>query len=137
MRQARQNAPVAGAARACYTFYSMKKLDGLIIAIVIALSLLPLPFLFPGADAGTVVVTVRGAEIYRASLATDAVIVTPDGGNTITVKDGTVTMTAASCPDGLCVAAGPAKPGKPVVCLPNGVVVAIEAAKEPTDAIAY
>ncbi len=115
----------------------MKKLDGLVIAIVIALSLLPLPFLFPRGGAGTVVVTVRGAEIYRGSLSADAVIVTPDGGNTITVKDGAVTMTAASCPDGLCLAAGPARPGKPVVCLPNGVVVAIEAAKETTDAIAY
>ncbi len=115
----------------------MKKLDGLVIAIAIALSLLPLPFLFPKGGAGTVVVAVRGQELYRGSLSVDAVIVTPDGGNTITVRDGVVTMTAASCPDRLCLAAGPAKPGRPVVCLPNGVVVTVEAAREPADAIAY
>ena len=41
------------------------------------------------------------------------------GWNELTVKDGRVAVTAASCPDGDCVRCGAKNSGAPIVCLPN------------------
>ena len=41
------------------------------------------------------------------------------------VADGSVRCVEASCPDGVCVRMGAARPGKPVVCAPNAVTVAV------------
>ena len=47
-------------------------------------------------------------------------------------------MRAASCPDGLCLN-GTAAPLRPLVCLPNGITVAIIGTEEdePLDAITH
>lgn len=48
------------------------------------------------------------------------------GYNTLVIETGAVHMTAASCPDQVCVHTGPiSKPGQTIVCLPNRVVVEI------------
>ena len=105
----------------------MKRLDFLVIGLVALLSLLPLPVLAAQRAAGvaTVTVTQRGETLYTGPLAEDAVVVTPDGGNTVEIRGGQAYMHFADCPDGLCVAAGSADAAHPVVCLPNGVVVAV------------
>lgn len=46
--------------------------------------------------------------------------------NTFTIKDGTVSMTDANCPDKICVhTRGISKNGETIVCLPHKVVLTI------------
>ncbi len=115
----------------------MKKADFWIIAFVALLSLLPLPLLIGRADGvAMAVVTQRGKTIYEGPLSEDAVV-TLDGAEAI-IEDSAAWMRASDCPDGLCVRAGKALPGRPVVCLPNGVVISVTAGKEDAlDAVAY
>ena len=47
------------------------------------------------------------------------------GHNTVIVRDGQVFVSQADCPDGICVAHGPAQAGSPVVCLPNRLIVSL------------
>lgn len=51
-----------------------------------------------------------------------------DGGyNTITVKDGSISVTDADCPDKICVKAAPISDGiQPIVCMPHKLVIRIE-----------
>ena len=109
----------------------MKKGDVLLIALVAAPSLLPLPLLLPNTDASQARVTVaqRGVVLYEGPLSTDATVATPDGGNVVEIRDGRAYMKSADCPDGLCLH-GTAQPGMPLVCLPNGVTVTITGDEE-------
>ncbi len=45
------------------------------------------------------------------------------GHNTITVKDGTIAVTDADCPDGYCMKRGFCSGGADIVCLPNRLVI--------------
>lgn len=48
---------------------------------------------------------------------------TPEGGeNTVTVRNGKISVTHASCPDGYCMAQGERSSGQ-IVCLPNRLVI--------------
>lgn len=114
-----------------------KKGDIVIVAAVVMLSLLPfLPRLYRGGEA-TVTVTQAGTVLYSAPLSEDATVVTPDGGNTVVIRNGSVTMAEADCPDGLCLH-GEAKASRPLVCLPNRVTVTVTNGKEVApDAVSY
>lgn len=105
----------------------MKKLDWVIVIAAILLSLLPLLPLLRGAEASSARVQIEqhGETLYTGKLSKDALITTPDGGNTIEIKGGTVRMTHADCSDGLCIASGAASALRPIVCLPNEVTVTI------------
>lgn len=50
------------------------------------------------------------------------------GWNELTVKDGKVAVTAASCPDGDCIRCGMQNSGPPITCLPNQLTIRFEAA---------
>lgn len=107
-------------------------LDLVMIAAVVVVSLFPLLFL-PKANAkalDTVIVTWHGEVIYRGSLDTDAEITTPDGLNTVVIKNGEARMEHAECADERCVRSGAATPAKPIVCLPNRVVVTVTGSEE-------
>lgn len=43
----------------------------------------------------------------------------------VRVSEGRVRVTGSDCPDHVCVRSGAARPGRPVVCAPNGVVVSV------------
>ncbi len=48
----------------------------------------------------------------------------PNGGsNTVTVREGKIAVTAASCPDHYCMAHGYCNSGAQIVCLPNRLVI--------------
>lgn len=51
-----------------------------------------------------------------------------DGGyNVITVKDGSISVTDADCPDRICVMTAPISDGiQPIVCMPHKLVIRIE-----------
>ena len=46
-----------------------------------------------------------------------------EGWNLLTVQDGKLAVTAASCPDGDCVRCGPRNSDPPIVCLPNRISI--------------
>ena len=63
---------------------------------------------------------------------TELLVETEDGGwNRIVVRDGAISVAEANCPDGVCVARGPARGGAPVVCLPHRLVISFPAADAP------
>lgn len=98
---------------------------GDIIIIIAALLLGFCAFFFLPKEGKTVTVKVNGETVFTCPVDKDTVFVTPDGHNEITVKDGRVYMSSADCPDKICVRMGCATPSKPIVCLPNGVVITI------------
>ena len=98
----------------------------ILIAVIIAgcagLSLL----LIPRAPAVQAVVTSGGEEIMRLDLSRqqEFTVTGPNGGvNTVTVRDGSVAVTVADCPDQYCVHQGFRNSGTPIVCLPNTLVI--------------
>lgn len=110
----------------------MKKRDLILLLSVIAVALLATVALwltgaFGAAD--KVIVTVDG-EVYREfplDEDTEYRIETENGGyNILIIKDGEAFVSEASCPDKVCVNTGAAQEIKPVVCLPNKVVISIE-----------
>ena len=51
-------------------------------------------------------------------------VIAPDGGeNTVTVKDGAIAVTAATCPDHYCMGRGMCSEGVQIVCLPNRLII--------------
>ena len=47
----------------------------------------------------------------------------PGGYNTVTIQDGRIAVTEASCPDQYCVRQGFCNGGRSIVCLPNKLVI--------------
>ena len=70
-----------------------------------------------------------GTELMTLDLNQDGeqVIESPGGGtNRLVIKDGTVHMEEASCPDKVCIKQGTiSETGQSIVCLPNRVIVTI------------
>lgn len=80
----------------------------------------------------TAVVRVDGEVLYRIDLAAvtqayDISIDTKYGHNTLHVAPGSIAVTAADCPDGICVAQGALTHGSvPIICMPHHLSVRIE-----------
>ena len=85
--------------------------------------------LFFSSSPAAVTVSVDGTELMTLDLNQDGeqVIESPGGGtNRLVIKDGTVHMEEASCPDKVCIKQGPiSETGQSIVCLPNRVIVTI------------
>lgn len=67
-----------------------------------------------------------GALVRTVALSEDTsfTVTAADGGsNTITVSGGRIAVTAATCPDGICMARGACDSGPEIVCLPNALVI--------------
>lgn len=109
----------------------MKRWDFLIIALVIAFSLLMLfPFACQRGD--MVRIEQHGNLLYEGETNIDTVI--EADGNTITIEDGHIMITASDCPDGLC-RRGECTPLHPLICLPNELSVTIISEEVDVDAI--
>ena len=93
-----------------------------VLAVCVGLSLL---FLLPGQDAAFVEVRSEGKLLYTLPLNVDQQleIVSENGTNVVTIKDGKVAVTEADCPDGYCMARGFCSGGAQIVCLPNRLVL--------------
>lgn len=87
-------------------------------------------YLFRG-EGNTVIVSVDGKVISTYALnenRTEDIRTGKDGLNRLVIKDGKAWVETASCPDGICAAHKPIhRDGESIVCLPNKVVVTIEA----------
>lgn len=87
---------------------------------------LSVPLLFPGDAAAYAEISSQGERVQTVSLAVDQQfeITTENGGyNTITVKDGKIAVTEATCPDHYCMQRGFCNSGTQIVCLPNRLVI--------------
>lgn len=102
----------------------MKKRDLIIIAATLLLAAIFYIFTYGVADRLSVY---SGGELWgRFSLAEDAVI-DINGTNTLTVKGGKAYMSAATCPDKLCIKQGEVDSrGGTIICLPNRVSVEVK-----------
>ena len=71
--------------------------------------------------------TVMGT--YPLSVDREVEIITGENGeelNLLVIKDGKATVTAATCPDGICAAHRPiSREGESIICLPHKVVVTV------------
>jgi hypothetical protein len=92
-----------------------------ILLICIVLSLLTLG----GEDASRVDIVSSGTVVRTVDLSIDQefTVETEGGYNVITVKDGKIAVTEASCPDHYCMARGFCSGGTQIVCLPNRLVI--------------
>jgi hypothetical protein len=67
-------------------------------------------------------ITSRGEPVKTVDLLIDQEF-TVDGKNTVTVRDGKIAVTDATCPDHYCMHRGFCNTGAQIVCLPNGLVI--------------
>ena len=99
-------------------------LFALLIAACAALSI---PLLFPDSGEGAALAQVisHGEIVATVELAQDWEFTVPNGDdyNVITVKDGKIAVTEASCPDHYCMHRGYCNSGTEIVCLPNRLVI--------------
>ena len=98
----------------------------LLAVVLIACLGLSLFLLMPGEAAVYAEIISQGQVIKTVDLRIDQefTVTTPDGGtNTVTVRDGYIAVTAASCPDHYCMDRGYCNSGTQIVCLPNRLVI--------------
>ena len=105
----------------------------LILAALLLVSIgMSVWILLPGQAADRVEIWSEGELKYTLSLYVDQTltITTATGSNTVTIKDGAVAVTEASCPDHYCMQRGFCSGGTQIVCLPNRLVIAFTAEQE-------
>ena len=99
----------------------------IILAAVLALCLgLSALFFAPGEHATHAEITRGGILLKTVDLRVDQTftIDAEDGGyNVITIKDGKIGVTEATCPDHYCMHRGMVSSGAQIVCLPNRLVI--------------
>lgn len=99
------------------------------LAVLILAGFLINKFIF-GKDGAAAVVTQRGKVIARLKLSQNTELSIDDtigGTNTIVVKNGTVSVTQANCPDLTCVRTGTiSHTGEVIACLPHNLIITIE-----------
>lgn len=123
----------------------MKQKRNTLIFLIGLILLIGLSFLvqnlFFKKEGAKVIVEQYGEIIAELDLSKDTVFEaeTSDGGkNTIQVKDGSVFVSDANCPDLICVKTGKiSTTGLPVACLPHGLIITIQDAATDTDTQAY
>ena len=78
-----------------------------------------------GKDASRAQITSDGKLIRVVDLSIDQefTVETEGGYNVLTVRDGKIAVTEASCPDHYCMARGFCNKGAQIVCLPNRLVI--------------
>ena len=97
-----------------------------IFAVILALCIgLSLFFLMPRGNASAVEIWSDGVLIDTWSLDVNQSITVgyADGYNVVTVKDGKVAVTEATCPDHYCMKRGFCNSGTEIVCLPNRMTI--------------
>jgi len=97
----------------------------LLAVILIACIGLSIPLLTGQETAAYAQVISNGHPVTTVDLDIDQSfsVSTPLGNNTITVKDGKIGVTQASCPDHYCMDRGMCDRGAQIVCLPNKLVI--------------
>lgn len=108
----------------------MKKGDFVLIIIILVVGISSFAaFWFKGEDAKFAVITVNGADYMSLSLNTDTTVRIPESGdsyNIVTIKNGTVQISEADCPDKICVNhSSISRVGETIICLPHKLSIMI------------
>lgn len=120
----------------------IKRNDIKLLAVIIFIALAALlVFYVTRSEGARVVITINGEEYKTLPLDQDTSLTIETGrgkSNTVVIKDGSVDMTEADCPDKVCVKHAPIHyNGETIVCLPHKLVLQITGGEESmTDAIA-
>lgn len=121
----------------------IKKADIILFAVLVVTGLaasVALSASHTAADENAKVIIESGGDLYaKYPLHEDRVIAVPASGqydyyNVVKISGGTVSVTEASCKNQVCVKHGAvSRSGESIVCLPNRLVVRIDAGKEGYD----
>ena len=98
----------------------------ILLALIVVLSVAALIIFMPGQNATKAQIYSDGQVIRTVDLLVDQqfTVISPTGGtNVITVKDGKIAVTEATCPDHYCMKRGFCDGGMQIVCLPNRLVL--------------
>ena len=119
----------------------LKKGDIAIICCVLCISALILCALyFLSPQGNTVKIEVDSEAVASFSLDENRTYSVKKNGkvtNVVEIKDKKVSVTAADCPDKICVKHREiSKSGESIICLPNKVIVSIEGRNEEVDGVA-
>lgn len=117
----------------------MKKNDWIMVAVVLGIAAVFMGFHFFGKKNGNGMAEVQvDGEIYGTYPLDVEQTLDINDTNRLEVKDGTVEMIWASCPDQICVHhKAISRDGESIICLPNKVVISIIDGEEPElDAVA-
>lgn len=79
----------------------------------------------PGKSAACAEIRSEGQIVRTVSLSEDTcfTVTSRYGVNVVTVRDGAIGVTEASCPDHHCMARGQCSAGPDIICLPNQLVI--------------
>ena len=105
-----------------------RKLDLLMIVIVLLAASLLWIFLRPGETGACATVTIHGTETARYPLSQNVTVTLGDNEayNVLTISDGKVSIIDANCGDHTCVHTGRiSREGEQIICLPHELVVEI------------
>jgi hypothetical protein len=121
-------------------FKIIRKADIVLFIVLLAFGFAMLFFTIRAASSPgeQVVINVDGNEYGRYPLDQDNVIEIHNGDrqNTVTIKDGGVSMSYSTCENQICVHEGVVTtPGQLIVCLPNYVIVEIEGGEDSDEAL--
>lgn len=97
----------------------------LLSILFILFGTLTLIFFLPRAQAQSAEIWSEGTLIRTVSLyeAQSFTVEGSRGSNTVTVKDGKISVTEASCPDHYCMQRGECNSGPDIICLPNQLII--------------
>ncbi len=115
-----------------------KHRNEVILLISIASIVTAMLFLLPRENGTSVLITVDGSVFGEYALNENLTIeiLTGDGKkqrNLVVIQDGKVSVTQASCPDGICKAHRPISDhGEIIICLPHRIVITVQASKSDT-----
>lgn len=111
-----------------------------ILAIVICGGFL-IQKIFFGKEGAKAIVTQNGKIIKELPLNKEAQLSLDDGNggtNTLEVKNGSICMTEANCPDLVCVYTGNISlTGEVIACLPHGLIITIQNPDDKLDSTAW
>lgn len=111
-----------------------------VLAIVIGGGFL-IQKIFFGKEGAKAIVTQNGKAIKELPLNKETQLTLDDtngGTNTLVVKDGSICMTEANCPDLVCVYTGNiSHTGEVIACLPHGLIITIQDPEDALDGTAW
>lgn len=110
-------------------FFKKHRNDILLILLVLAVAAALLIYRAASRENGSSIeVTVDGVLLMTLPLDRDTSVVIGEGDhtNTLVIRGGGASVTAASCPDHVCIKRGTIRyDGETIVCLPNRLVVTV------------
>ena len=104
-----------------------------VLAVILVVSAAASMSLFTPGEEAAMAEVISGGSVNRVvNLSADQTFTVPCAGgfNTVTVRDGKIAVTEASCPDQYCVRQGFCNGGRDIVCLPNRLVISFTGEQE-------